>query len=108
MSAQVSFWNTTGLTGSELKSAIANARSQEEKVILIFRKYSRVPLGPSQVYYLGLGDGHTWLQSSVRRAMTTLTNDGYLFKTDTKRMGAWGAKEHTWSLTPPASQAPAE
>ena len=36
--------------------------------------------------------------TSVRRAMTDLTNDGKLIKTKFKRLGSFGRMVYTWTL----------
>lgn len=39
-----------------------------------------------------------WPITSIRRAITNLTNDGELVKHDRMRMGDYGKDNHTWSL----------
>ena len=101
----MTYFNTTALSGPELKQAIASAKSQDEQVLCIFRRHPHLSLGPSQVYALGIGEGLRWLLTSVRRSISNLTDENVLEKLDVKRMGAHGAREYLWRLRQPAVQA---
>jgi hypothetical protein len=95
----MTFYNTIGETGDELSKSIAQAKSQEAKIMKCFKyyegRYPRLRFSPSMVLNM------TKLRcpiTSIRRAMTNLSNEGKLVKTDKKVKGLYGKQEHLWSL----------
>tara|TARA_R100000742_G_C4191928_1_gene23737 strand:- start:194 stop:409 length:216 start_codon:yes stop_codon:yes gene_type:complete len=67
----------------------------QEKTIYKHFKLHRKPLSPSMVLkQLNLNCPLT----SVRRAMTNLTTDGKLFKTNSFVIGDYAKPEHLWEL----------
>ena len=90
----MSYYNTTSEKGQELKESHRKARSQEELIYSYFCNYGK-PLSPSQVLdKLNLNCPIT----SIRRAMTNLTDDHKIIKTNIKVEGLYGKKEHLWRL----------
>jgi hypothetical protein len=86
------FYNTINEVSSGLVTSHANARTQETIILKCF-KSAQEPLSPSMVHFL------TKLKcpiTSIRRAMTNLTKDGYLKKTTKYTIGKFGKKEHLW------------
>lgn len=98
MSATVPFHNTLGLTGRQLIAAARVAKGQEAAIMEIFRAAGR-PLSPSEVHARMPGRA---LLTSVRRAISNLTNAGALVKLDRVQPGPFGQPEHLWQL--PAGQ----
>jgi len=98
MSAVVSFHNTTGLTGRQLIAASRVAKGQEAAVLEVFHAAGRA-LSPSEVHARMPG---RVLLTSVRRAISNLTNAGALVKLDQVQPGPFGQPEHLWQL--PAGQ----
>jgi len=90
------FWNTTGITGNTLKDAHFNADKQNGAILSLFQRNPNVSMSPDRVHEL-IFDEHTPI-TSVRRAITTLTEAGLLVKTDKKVMGKFGAMTFTWRL----------
>jgi len=94
----MSYYNTTNLEGPALEAAKLEASTQVEKV----RKYFDFvgESTPSEVWT------HCFQCrvpiTSVRRAISDLTNDGHLTKTDIKRRGIYDKPEHVWRLWKPA------
>lgn len=90
----MTYYNTTNLTGGQLAREIANCKTQEQAVLLIFQSEGK--LSPSEVF-------HRYPTpvplTSIRRAITNLTKDGLLEKTDKTKPGAYGKAEHVWQLT---------
>ena len=90
----MSFYNTIHETGSALKESHHKAMSQEDKILnysLMFDK----PLSPSMILQqMSLNCPIT----SVRRALTNLTLDNKLIKTDEYAIGDYGKREHLWRL----------
>lgn len=97
----VAFHNSIGLTGPELVAANVGASSQDAAVLDVFRRAGR-PLTPSDVWRLTSDAGHLWPLTSIRRAITNLTNDDLLVKLDLQRTGIYGRPEGLWQL--PAGQ----
>ena len=90
----MSFYNTIDETGEALQRSIRNARTQEEAIYALFL-FKEEPLSPSMVLdQTGLNCPIT----SIRRAITNLTLDGKIEKTDDFVMGSYGKHEHLWSL----------
>jgi len=90
----MSFYNTTHEKGDDLKKSHAKTRTQEEVIYSYFLTYGK-PLSPSMILEkLNLRCPIT----SVRRALTNLTSDNKLFKTDIYVKGIYGKREHLWRL----------
>jgi len=90
----MSFYNTTHETGSTLKESHHKASSQESKILNYFLM-SGDPLSPSMILQqMRLNCPIT----SVRRALTNLTLDNKLIKTDGYCIGTYGKREHLWRL----------
>jgi len=93
----MTYFNTNNEDGEELKQSRRNASSQENEVMEIF--FAEVSaLTPSEV--LSKIKRNCPL-TSIRRAITNLTNDGLLKKTDGKKVGIYGKKEHEWVINNP-------
>lgn len=88
------YFDTTD-AGPQLAEYQTWAADQNAMVMGIFLTLMR-PLSPSQV--LENFPGHKPPLTSIRRAITTLTQAGALVKTETKRKGAYGRQEHVWTL----------
>jgi Fe2+ or Zn2+ uptake regulation protein len=92
------YFNTTSLSGAKLKEAKIKAGSQNALILELFRAYPGISLSPTEVEgHLAYKLRHAPL-TSIRRALTTLTDLGYLVKTSEQRMGRYGAKEGCWRL----------
>ncbi|QDP53901.1 MAG: hypothetical protein Unbinned202contig1002_30 [Prokaryotic dsDNA virus sp.] len=90
----MSFYNTINESGNELKNSNQKARSQEDLIYSYFLTAGK-SLSPSQILEtLKLKCPIT----SVRRALTNLTNEEKLVKTDDYVQGGFGKKEHLWRL----------
>ncbi len=99
--------NTTNESGSKLARFQKVAKSQDAQILKVFRdayvKDKTSTLSPSQVYdrlWYNRKTNTTYLLTSVRRAMSDLTREGYLFKTDDKRDGPFNRPEYLWRLVP--------
>ena len=90
----MSYYNTTDETGSELAESHAKAKTQEKKILLCFHDQGN-PLSASVLCEM-LNDAYPI--TSIRRALTDMTNQGDLEKTDKKVMGRYGKREHQWQL----------
>lgn len=94
------YWDTTD-AGPQLAEYQAKAGEQNDTVLLVYRAVG-APLSPSQVLsywpYKARCEGRMPPLTSIRRAITTLTQAGALVKTETKRKGVYGRMEHVWTL----------
>ena len=92
------YYPTTPLTAAQMAEAIATAEQQDAAVVAIFRRHAGQMLTPSRVWEIGRAHGSRWLLTSVRRSITTLTDDGVLVKTPVTAIGPYGRPEHAWRL----------
>jgi len=90
----MSYYNTTQETGSSLAESHAKAKTQEQKILLCFHDQG-TPLSASIICKLL---NMAYPITSIRRALTDMTNQGTLEKTDKKVMGMYGKQEHQWKL----------
>lgn len=108
MSAQPNYWNTTRLSGADLRDAVQSADKQDAAVLAIFDSRPGHNLSPSQVWRIGCDLGVRWLLTSVRRSMTNLTEARELVKLDDRIDGTYGRKEFVWRRLPPGLRAALE
>ena len=90
----MTFFNTIDGSQEELAKWQAKALTQEQHIMNCFKQYER-PLSPSMVLSIS---GLNCPITSIRRAMTNLSDDGKLEKTKDFVMGNYGKKEHLWCL----------
>lgn len=89
------FYNTINAKGAYLKKLNESAISQRDRTLLIFKMKCRA-LTPSEVL---IQFPHPLPPlTSIRRAISNLTNDGYLKRLDIKKTGMYQAPEHYWKL----------
>lgn len=91
----MTYFNSTGMVGEDLKQAIVQAEHQDAAVLAIFNAKAR-PLAPSDVWRLCEAAGMQWPLTSVRRSISCLTEAGALQRTDTLKPGIYGKPEHQW------------
>lgn len=95
VTAEPQYFNTTNLEGEKLTNAKRKASAQGE-IIYSFFSVDGPGATPSQVMQIASNKGHNWPITSIRRAMTVLTDEGRLKKTLETRPGMYGAPEHVW------------
>ncbi len=102
---EMTYYDTTNLTGSELKKAKGKATSQTDDVLTFFQAPENAPrmVSPEMILtvFRAINPekyGNTPV-GSIRRSCTNLKNQGLLKKTDTKVMGWYGINVHCWKLT---------
>ena len=93
------FYNTTSEKGAKLKEYTAKAANQNARVLDILRSLGSA--SPSQVW---IAMGRTCPITSVRRALTTLTNEGLALKTGARHVGEYGRDECVWTLPEPSKK----
>lgn len=89
------YHNTTDLHGKELDKAQTRASKQTEVILKVFQDHPHTSFSPWDVYY---HLGQQYMITSVRRAITTLTDAGYLVKGERKRSGPANEWGYVWKL----------
>ena len=92
------YYNTNEETGATLNNSRKNTVKQEDLVLGIFQKHRVQSLTPEEVNNALEQDGYIFPITSIRRAITDLTNRDVLEKTDTMRLGTWNKLTHAWKL----------
>ena len=90
----MAFYQTIDQTGSALKESNKKASKQEDLIYSLFVKCNQ-PLSPSMVLSQS---GLNCPITSIRRAITDLTNSGRIVKTDRQVRGMYNKPEHLWEL----------
>ena len=90
----MSFYNTNKESVEEALASSAKATKQETVIYDLFLLCNK-PLSPSMVHK---ALNEKWPITSIRRAMTNLTDDGTIVKTQETVKGVYGKNEHLWSL----------
>ena len=93
------FYNTTNEKGSELSTSKERSVIQTVLVLNVFKLFPNDNLSPDEgTKYIANTFNRTFPITSIRRAITDLTSEGKLKKTDKKVMGHWGKRVRTWIL----------
>lgn len=88
----MSYFNTTNESGTTLKNNVAKAKSQEVIIFTLFSPSLNWSPAELQGYFINMPI------TSIRRALTNLTKQGKLIKTNEKRIGMYGRSEYVWKL----------
>lgn len=93
----MSYYNTTNSQGAVLNSFKSKAKAQEQVIADYFSKHPKNLYAPSDILRLAVAilEPSTPI-TSVRRAMTNLTTEGILIKTNTQKQGPQGRPEYLW------------
>ena len=92
----MTYYNTTRMQGDQLVMFTRKAATQNEIIYQMFQR--SITLTPSLCQRMCEQQGNRWPITSVRRAITNLTKDGLLEKTDEKRPGAYNRPEYVWRI----------
>ena len=95
------YYNTTNYNGSLLRANLKQANNQEQLTLAVFQTYPNENLSANEVWAFLIDNESINEQTpltSIRRAITDLTNQDKLFKTDKKVLGSAGRKTYTWRL----------
>jgi len=90
------YHNTTQSLGPELREYQDKANSQEKRILAFLKLDSNRPITPSAAC-MWIFKGNIPI-TSVRRALTNLTNAGELVKTTVQVKGPYGRPEFIWEL----------
>ena len=92
------YFNTNKESGEQLAVSKAKAYIQEESIMDIFSDRQLMNMTPSDVWHIYCQEFKGVPLTSIRRAITSLTNRQELIKTDKMREGIYGKPEHCWRL----------
>ena len=90
----MTFYQTIEQVDSAIKESNKKTKRQEDLIYSLFVKCNQ-PLSPSMVLSQS---GLNCPITSIRRAMSDLTNEGKLVKTNRQVKGIYGKAEHLWEL----------
>ena len=93
------FYNTTHMTPEELKRRKQVAGRQSSQILNFFSDNPEGFFTPFEVQVYA--NMHGAPITSIRRAINTLTNAGYLVKTDRMKEGEYGTANHSWKFLKP-------
>lgn len=92
----MTYYNTNKETGETLKNSRVKAESQKDAILDVFKRLGNYPIpyscGPSWI----ARQFPEWPITSIRRAITDLTKEGYLIKTESMGVGRYNKNEHQW------------
>jgi len=88
------YYNTNAETGDQLKQSCISAMSQQEAILAHFKLNPGRHFNPADIssFFPGI------LFGNIKRAMTNLTDAGYLVKTSLRTMGKYGKMNFNWRL----------
>lgn len=94
----MSYHVTTDLTKAQIDLFTLQAEKQDEKILAFFRANPRMDFSPSDVWRMAFDIQRVPI-TSVRRAITELTDAGFLVKVENViKTGTYGRPEHLWRL----------
>ena len=93
----MSYYNTLSESGEDLKDSQVKAETQKDKIFRYLKCWSGIEKSPSQLHYELFGRSSTPI-TSVRRAISDLTKEGKLEKTENKKQGKYGKDEYCWTI----------
>lgn len=93
------YYNTNNEVGDELDTSKEKALRQQNRILSYFQTFPDQSFSPEEVYNALYSD-NTPL-TSVRRAITNLTDAGKLIKTDIFKVSSFGKKAHSWRTATP-------
>lgn len=95
------YYNTNHEAGDTLLESRGRVSRQEDLVLTVFWLHPERNFAPHEIQEI-LADpriaGRHYPLTSIRRAITNLTETGRLVKTEKMRWGTFGKKVHTWKL----------
>lgn len=94
----MSFHNTIGIASKTLKAAKDKTNAQEALIMAWFYKHPTAMPTPWQLHAELKKLGHDLLITSIRRALTDLSDSGQLVKSDVLFKGPKGMPNHAWKL----------
>lgn len=91
------YYNTSNLTGDDLKKAHSQTAKQEEIIEILFKAQLEGKFSPSDIWKVFTQElQKSVLLTSVRRSITDLTESGKLVKLPEQKMGIYKRPEYLW------------
>jgi len=88
------YYNTTNEQGEDLRELMNKAINQQDRIVDFFKSNKGKELTPPEVLR-EIFNINTPL-TSVRRAITNATNQGFLVQTGNKKQGSYGRSNYCW------------
>jgi|15BtaG_2_1085339.scaffolds.fasta_scaffold55988_2 hypothetical protein len=94
----MNYYNTTHEAGNTLKTAEKQTSKQDKRVLEFLNKRASITnFTPWELlHFLYSFESNQWLITSVRRCINSLTNSGFLVKTQEKRIATQGRANYVW------------
>ena len=92
----MSYYNTTHQSGAQVLRYRRQAQTQDQQLLEFFEANPRQLYTPSELLLFVFESAVPI--TSVRRAVSTLTERGQLVKTDRQKPGPYGRPEYAWRL----------
>jgi len=96
----MSYYDTTSLRTQlqieEYKQMLVKTEKQEKVVKMLANEFTNKTFSPSMMHSMMERHGRKVPITSVRRAISDLTREGVLKKTDKQRIGYYGKREYMW------------
>jgi Fe2+ or Zn2+ uptake regulation protein len=89
------YYNTNKLSGDDLKQANAQAKFQQDLILDIFKERGEA-MTPFEVQACLEAKNKAYPITSIRRAISNLTDAGELVKLDLMRPGVYKKPNHCW------------
>ncbi len=90
----LAYYNTNKETGQTLQKSISKAKDQQTEVYNHFKR-TGLYYTPCEIWQKFMPDTPI---TSIRRAITNLTSEGLLIKTDHLHMGMYDKLVHCWKV----------
>ena len=100
------YYNTNEENGQDLIESRTKSIKQDDLILSIYNSWRQSGgLTPSEVEEILIHHhDKNWPLTSIRRAISTLTNSGKLTKTSKLRGGKYNKNEHVWKFKPQTRQ----
>lgn len=91
----MTYFNTNNETGETLAASRQQVATQQEVILDIFKENPGALFTP---FDIKARVRQNWPITSIRRAMTNMSDDGELVKTDIQKEGGYGKANYCWKL----------
>tara|TARA_R110001599_G_scaffold265881_1_gene466542 strand:- start:385 stop:723 length:339 start_codon:yes stop_codon:yes gene_type:complete len=92
------YYNTNNESGVDLRESWIKTAKQNELILKLFMINPNETFTADEMLHLCEVCNKEWPITSIRRAITTLTDRGNLTKTKDLRKGKYGKETHTWKF----------
>ena len=96
----MAYYDTTSLRTQlqieEVKRMLVKTEKQEKVIKMLANEFINKTFSPSMMHSIMERNGRKVPITSVRRAISDLTREGVLKKTDKQRIGYYGKREYMW------------